>query len=213
MVTVAKDESVQIEKMELGPFGTNGYVITCRKTGDSVVVDAPGEVEKILEELKGTNPKYILMTHNHMDHVGALSELKSALNVPLAAHADDTRNLPVSPDILLKDGDVVDFGNIQLKVLHTPGHTPGSLCFSTDKYLISGDTLFPDGPGKTSSPANLRQIIESITSKIFQLPDDTAVYPGHGDVTILGKEKKAFEGFSSRPHDPNLCGDVLWSSS
>ena len=212
MVTVEKDDAVQIEKIELGPFGTNAYVLICRKTGNSVLVDAPGEPGKILQRLKGTNPKYILMTHDHLDHVGALYELKSELNVPVAAHAADTGNLPVPPDVLLNDGDVVVFGNIQLKVLHTPGHTPGSLCFSTGKYLISGDTIFPGGPGKTSSPVNLRQIIESITSKIFQLPDETAVYPGHGDSTILEEEKKAFEVFSSRPHDRNLCGDVLWSS-
>ena len=213
MVVMAEDERVKIHKIELAPFGTNAYILICQKTGDSVLIDAPGEAGKILKGLKGTNPKYILMTHDHLDHVGALSELKLALNIPVAAHTADTRNLPVTPEVLLNDGDVVTFGNIQLKVLHTPGHTLGSLCFLTGKYLISGDTLFPGGPGKTSSPANLRQVIESITTKIFELPDDTVVYPGHGESTILRKEKKAFEAFSSRPHDPNLCGDVLWSSS
>jgi glyoxylase-like metal-dependent hydrolase (beta-lactamase superfamily II) len=212
MVIVSKDESVLIDKFELGPFGTNAYILTCRKTEDSVVVDAPGEAGKILGGLKGTNPKYILMTHDHLDHVGALSELKLALNIPVAAHTADTRNLPVPADLLLADGDGLAFGNIHLKVLHTPGHTPGSLCFLTGKYLISGDTIFPGGPGKTSSPTNLRQIIESIRTKIFELPDDTVMFPGHGESTILRKEKKAFEAFSSRPHDPNLCGDVLWSS-
>ncbi|MCJ7595213.1 MAG: MBL fold metallo-hydrolase [Desulfobacterales bacterium] len=210
MVIVAKDESVQIDKIELGPFGTNAYVLTCRKTGDSVVVDAPGESGKILARLKGTNPRYILMTHDHLDHVGVLSELKFALNIPVAAHAADALNLPVPPDVLLDDGDVLIFGNIQLKVFHTPGHTLGSLCFLTGKYLISGDTIFPGGPGKTSSPANFEKIIQSITTKIFELPDDTVVYPGHGKSTVLKEEKKAFEVFSSRSHDPNLCGDVLW---
>ncbi len=213
MAIVAKDDSIQIEKLELGLFGTNGYVIACRATGDSVLVDAPAEASKILERLKGTNPKYILMTHDHMDHLGAFSELKSRLKLPVAAHSSDTNNLPSPPEILLNDGDVVSFGNIELKVLHTPGHTPGSLCFLTGKYLISGDTIFPGGPGKTTSPANLRRIIESITSKIFVLSDDTQVYPGHGDPTILKKEKEEFAVFSSRPHNPNLCGDVLWLSS
>ncbi len=210
---VAKNGNIQIKKIELGPFGTNAYVLICRETKDSVLVDAPGEVDKILERLEGTNPKYILMTHDHSDHVGVLSKLKSVLNIQVAAHVADTKNLPVSPDILLNDGEVVSFGNIRLKVLHTPGHTPGSLCFFTSKYLISGDTLFPGGPGKTWSPADFRQIIDSITKKIFQLPDDTPIYPGHGDSTVLGKEKKAFEVFSSRSHDPDLFGDVLWSTS
>ena len=213
MVNVAKDDRIRIEKLELGPFGTNAYFLTCRETSASVLVDAPGEAGKILAQLKGTDPKYILMTHNHMDHTGALVEVKSALNVPIAAHRDDAGNLPIQPDLLLNDGDVVSCGDIQLTVLHTPGHTPGSLCFLTGNYLIAGDTLFTDGPGKTGSPADFRRIVESLTSKIFVLPEDTRIYPGHGDSTVLKKEKQAFEAFSARYHDPNLCGDVLWSSS
>lgn len=208
-----KNEHFQIEKMELGPFGTNTYILTCGKTLESVVVDAPGEASKILARLEKTTPKYILITHNHMDHTGALSELKAALKVPVAAHEADAGTLPAPTDILLKEGDIVSFGKIRLNVLHTPGHTPGSLSFFTDNYLISGDTIFPGGPGKTWSPADFKKIIESITNKIFNLPDNTQVYPGHGGSTILRKEKQAFEEFSSKPHDPDLCGDVLWSSS
>ena len=213
MVVVAKNENVQIEKLILGPFDTNAYVLICQDTGGSVVVDAPGEAGKILQRVKGTHTKYILMTHDHVDHVGALSELKSALNVPVAAHAKDAGNLPTSPDLLLNDGDVVSLGTIQLRVLHTPGHTPGSLCFLTSNFLISGDTLFPGGPGKTWSPADFKQIIESITRKIFTLPHDTQVFPGHGDSTVLKKERDEFAAFSSRPHNPNICGDVLWLTS
>ena len=148
-----------------------------------------------------------------MDHIGALSELRSGLGIPLAAHAADAGVSPPPPEIQLNDGDIISFGNIKLEVLHTPGHTPGSLCFKTGKYLISGDTIFPGGPGKTRSPADLQQIIKSINSKIFTMDDDTQVYPGHGDSTVLKKEKDEFAVFSSRPHKPNLCGDVLWLSS
>ncbi len=213
MVLVAKDDNIEIERLELGPFGTNAYVLVCRATGDSVLVDTPAEANTIMERLKGTNPRYILITHNHMDHLGAFSELKAKLGVPVAAHPLDARNLPSPPEILLNDGDRVSFGNVGLEVLHTPGHTPGSLCFLTGQYLISGDTIFPGGPGKTRSPADLRQIIESITKKILVLPDDTQVYPGHGDPTALKKEKDEFAAFSSRAHAPGLCGDVLWLSS
>ena len=211
MTKVVQDESIQIERYELGPFGTNSYIMTCLKTGDSVVFDAPGDSEKILSQLQQTHPKYILMTHNHMDHTGALAELKSTLDIPIAAHADD--RLPIPPDTLLADGASITFGDINLTVMHTPGHTPGSLCFYTEGYLISGDTLFPGGPGKTGSPADFKQIVESLKNKIWILPDDTQVFPGHGNHTVLGNEKKAFEAFKARPHDPNLCGDVLWSKS
>mgnify|MGYP000514801110 CR=1 FL=1 len=97
MVNMVKDDSIRIEKLELGPFGTNAYILICRQTGASVLVDAPGEADKILVQLNGTDPKYILMTHNHMDHTGALAELKSILKVPIAAHAADAvveRRLP-----------------------------------------------------------------------------------------------------------------------
>jgi glyoxylase-like metal-dependent hydrolase (beta-lactamase superfamily II) len=178
-----------------------------------VLVDAPAEAAEILKQLKGTHPRYMLITHSHTDHVGALSELKSKLRIPIGTHRLDANGLPLRPDILLDDGEKVFFGNISLKVLHTPGHTPGSLCFLIGKHLISGDTIFPGGPGKTESPADLKQIIESITSKIFALPDDTEICPGHGDSTLLRKEKTEFAIFSSRSHDPNLFGDVLWLSS
>jgi len=178
-----------------------------------VLVDAPAEAPEILKQLKGTHPRYMLITHSHTDHVGALSELKSKLKIPVGTHRLDAKGLPLRPDILLDDGEKVFFGNNSLKVLHTPGHTPGSLCFLIGKHLISGDTIFPGGPGKTESPADLKQIIESITSKIFALPDDTEICPGHGDSTLLRKEKTEFAIFSSRSHDPNLFGDVLWLSS
>ena len=210
MTMVAEDDTIRIEQLQLGSFGTNAYILTCQRTGESVLVDAPAEADKIMERLQGTSPKYILLTHNHMDHTGALPALRDRLGLPLAAHPADAGILNPLPEIRLNDGDVVSFGDIRLEVRHTPGHTPGSLCFRTGKYLISGDTIFPGGPGKTGSPAALTQIIKSITGQIFTLEDDTRIYPGHGDSTTVKKEKEAFAAFSSRPHDPNLCGDVLW---
>ena len=212
MTTVIKDDQIQIDKLELGPYGTNAYILVCRNTGESVIVDAPADAGKILDLLKGTSPNYILITHNHMDHTGALADLKSTLDLPIAAHADDAGRLPVSADQLLNDGDVISFGDIKLSVLYTPGHTPGSICFLTGNYLIAGDTLFPGGPGRTGSPADFKKILNSLTGKIFVLADDTQVFPGHGNSTTLEKERQAFEGFSARSLDANLCGDVLWSS-
>ena len=213
MAIIVKDEHIQINRLELGPFGTNSYILICQKTNESVVVDAPGEAGMVVERLKETQPKYILMTHDHFDHIGGLVELRSALEVPVAAHPADANDLPLEPDLLLNDGDEILIGAIKLRVLHTPGHTPGGLCFLTDKYLIAGDTLFPGGPGKTQSPDDFRQIVESITEKLFELPEDTQVYPGHGEPTTIKEAKQQYEVFSTRPHDPNLCGDVEWTSS
>jgi glyoxylase-like metal-dependent hydrolase (beta-lactamase superfamily II) len=212
MTTVVKNERMIIDRLELGPFGTNSYILVCQETNESVVVDAPGEAGTVVERLRETQPKYILMTHDHFDHIGGLVELRSALEIPVAAHLADANDLPLEPDLLLSDGDEIFIGTNKIRVLHTPGHTPGSLCFFTDKYLIAGDTLFPGGPGKTQSPDDFRQIIESITEKLFELPEDVQVYPGHGEPTTIREAKQQYEVFSSRPHNPNLCGDVEWLS-
>jgi glyoxylase-like metal-dependent hydrolase (beta-lactamase superfamily II) len=213
MKIMVEDSAVKIIRMELGPWGTNAYIVICQAIGESLLVDAPGEADKILKELAGTKPRYIVLTHNHIDHIGALEELKSKLKIPLALHPADASRLALKPDMELKDGDTLEVGRLNIKVLHTPGHTPGGLCFLLRKYLISGDTIFPGGPGKTGTPDDFRQIVKSIQNKLFILPDDTHVYPGHGEATSLGKEKKEFAVFASKRHDPGLCGDVLWLSS
>jgi len=204
---------VRIDRLTLGPYATNSYILTCPDTGDGLLVDAPAEGSAIVRAATHTRITHILVTHSHADHIGALSELKSRLRVPVAIHRLDMKALSVKPQILLEDGQEVAFGKARLKVIHTPGHTPGSLCFLVGKHLLSGDTLFPHGPGRTNTPADLTRIIGSITTRLFVLPDDTKVYPGHGDSTILIKEKEEFAIFSARSHDPGLSGDVLWLSS
>ena len=214
MPTVAENDAVRIVQLDVGDgMVSHAYMVVCRETGESVIVDTPGDAARILDQASGTLVRYILITHNHGDHLGGLAGVKAALKVPVAAHRLDGGGLPVTPDMELHDGDTIRFGKVQLKVLHTPGHTPGGVCFVTGEYLVSGDTLFPGGPGRTGSPEELKQIIESITQKLLGLPDETQVFSGHGDPTILKKEKEEIAAFKSRSHDPNLCGDVLWLSS
>ena len=208
-----EDDSVGIIKLELGPFGTNAYIIVCKSSGESILVDAPGDADKILDQLARTHPRYTVITHNHIDHIGALGELKSALGIPVAIHPLDAGGLQHPPDVDLKDGDIIDLGLLKIQVLHTPGHTPGSTCLLVGRYLLSGDTIFPGGPGKTWSPADFKAIVQSIETKILVLPDETGIYPGHGDATQVGTEKRAFAIFASRPHPPDLHGDVLWLSA
>jgi glyoxylase-like metal-dependent hydrolase (beta-lactamase superfamily II) len=148
-----------------------------------------------------------------MDHVGALDELRSKLRLPLAAHPLDAKGITSSPEIPLSDKAAIPLGRLTIDVLHTPGHTTGSLCFIINHYLFSGDTIFPHGPGKTRTPKDFADIIQSITTKIFILPDNTQVFPGHGETTTIGNEKAEFAIFSAKHRDTNLSGDVLWLSS
>jgi glyoxylase-like metal-dependent hydrolase (beta-lactamase superfamily II) len=213
MAAVVNDNDIRIEKLTLGPYETNTYIVVCRKTGESLVVDAPARASEIIASLSGTQPRFILLTHDHYDHTGVLVSLRSRLKVPLATHLESSYQLKTPPEILLKDGDSISLGNLRIDVLHTPGHTPGSLCFIVDQYLLDGDTIFPGGPGRTESPDDFKKILASIKDKIFRLPDDTMLFPGHGDGTTVKKAREEYAVFASRPHPPDLCGDVLWLSA
>ncbi len=201
---------LRIQRLELGPYGTNAYVVACAATGKTILIDTPGQASDIVAALAGTPVELIVITHGHGDHLEALAGVKAALKAPVAVHPGDASRLPFGPDRLLEDGDTVQVGEVALKVIHTPGHTPGSICLFTDGHLLSGDTMFPNGPGKTATPENFRQVVDSIVNRLFVLPAGTQVYPGHGEGTVLAREQERFATFSRRPPDPNLCGDVLW---
>jgi glyoxylase-like metal-dependent hydrolase (beta-lactamase superfamily II) len=210
MTIIADKKDILIERLVLGPYETNCYIVVDKKTRDSLVVDAPANAPKIIESLRGTTPGYILLTHDHSDHTGALAGLRARLKAPLAAHAADSSSLQRPPEISVKDEDILTSGNLRVKALYTPGHTPGSLCFKIGRYLFAGDTIFPGGPGKTWSPEDFKQIVASITAKILTLPAGTVILPGHGDATTVEKSKKEYAVFASRRHPDDLCGDVLW---
>jgi len=212
-MVIVNNDALRIERLTLGPYETNAYIVVCKRTGESLVVDAPARASEIIASLKGTKPRYILLTHDHYDHTGVIISLRSRLKVPLATHLENTFQLKTPAEILLKDGDSLPFGNLKIEVLHTPGHTPGSICFRIGKYLFAGDTIFPGGPGHTEMPDDFQRILASITEKIFRLPDDTMIFPGHGDGTTVKKAKEQYAVFASHPHNPDLFGDVTWQSS
>ena len=203
---------VRINKINMGPYDNNGYIIVCPETNEGIIIDTPAEPEKLLNEIGDVKIGHILMTHNHQDHLLGFDEITSSVGAPVGIGANDASALPRPPEVDLKDGDVIKFGNQELQVLATPGHTDGGVCLLVGKHLFSGDTLFPGGPGKTRSPEALQQIINSITNKLLVLSDDTAVYPGHGLDTSIGDARREYQAFASRPHPSGLAGDVNWGS-
>ena len=206
-----EDRELRIVKVPgMGPINNNGYVLSCRETGEAVIIDAPAEPHKLLQEVGGVKVKSIIITHRHEDHTAGLLEIKARTGAPVAAHPDDAEALPVPPEILLQDNDTYRVGNLLLHALHTPGHTPGGLCLRTGNHLFSGDTLFPGGPGRTTSPEAFRQVKDSITTKLLPLPDEVAVYPGHGDDATIGRAREEIRFFDSSPHPDDLCGGVEW---
>jgi glyoxylase-like metal-dependent hydrolase (beta-lactamase superfamily II) len=195
----------------LGPFANNAYVVADPQTRDAVIVDAPQESEKVLPEIEGLRVTRIVVTHRHGDHWGGIEVLREKTGAPVFCHADDAAAREVAGNVA--HGEEIAVGGLRVRILHTPGHTPGSICLLAGGYLISGDTLFPGGPGRTATPENLKQEIESIRAHLFPLPDATIVLPGHGDDTTIGDAKREHAVFASKEHPADLCGDVTWLGS
>lgn len=186
-----------VRKIRVGDLENNVYVLEDPATHDALLIDGCFEPDRILEGAEGANIVGIVQTHGHFDHVQALSALKEKLGVPVYAH--DGEEYPVPLDQQLRHGQKIPFGTKEAKVLHTPGHTPGGVCLLVGRHLVSGDTLFPGGPGNTWGDATAFDvIIASIEQELFVLPDDTAVYPGHGDDTTIGAEKPQLQEWIDR---------------
>ncbi len=200
-----------IQLPNLGPIDNNAYILTLGK--NAILVDAPPQGEKILKILNENNIKlkYILITHGHTDHIASASLLKEKTNAEIIANENDIKmfkkpwNLlflrakPFTPDILIKDNEEIRLGNknfVSLKVIHTPGHTQGSICFyqEKEKSVFTGDTLFYRAIGRTDFPGgNFKQMISNIKEKLFALPENTKVFPGHGRPTTISFEKENFD--------------------
>jgi hydroxyacylglutathione hydrolase len=199
---------IQLLTLTLGEWSTHCYVLIC--SGESFIVDPAAEAARILTAVEGTAVKAILLTHGHPDHVQALDDVRRATGAPLGLHPADAAGFGIEGDFVLHDGDVLALGDGQLTVVHTPGHTPGSVCLRFDRRALVGDTLFPGGPGHSDTPEALAQTLASLRDKVFVWPDDTAFYPGHGEGSSIGAVRPAFERLMGRPRSPDLCGDVEW---
>lgn len=190
----------RVQSLSVGPMDNNVYILTCPDTGKRVLIDPANEPEVILDALGTPTLDYILLTHGDTDHILALDEIRAASGAPVAIHAAD---LPMlggrTVDFHLHEGEDIHFGNVTLRVIQTPGHTAGGVCFYSAPHLIDGDTLFPGGPGNTQREGgDFPLIIEQIRTKLFTLPDETIVYPGHGKSTTIGAERPHLQEWIDR---------------
>lgn len=202
---------MKIHMETVGPFQENSYFVTDEQTGSTVIIDPGGDAQKLIRVIEsgGFKPRWIMNTHGHIDHLAATRELQEAYRIPFYIHAEDEalvqqavnyaalfayplQQIPLT-DRYLEDNMPFTLEQIEIKVLHVPGHTRGGCAFyiPSEKVLFSGDTLFRESVGRTDLPGgDYVTIQKSIKQKLFILPEDTTVYPGHGPVTTIGYEKK-----------------------
>jgi len=206
---VFEDGALRLLKVgPLGAFANNAYLIHDRDSGEALIVDAPAEGERVLEAVGEAHATRIVVTHRHPDHWVSIDDLKSATGAPVFCHEADREPYMSKVDGAVVDDEELEVGALSVRVIHTPGHTPGSVCLLVGGHLISGDTLFPGGPGRTNRPEELQEEIGSITTRLLVLPDETFVHPGHGDGATIAQAKREYAVFASRQHPPDLCGDV-----
>jgi hydroxyacylglutathione hydrolase len=202
-------EDIIIKRLVVGHLSANCYIVGSAASGGGLVIDPGGNAETVQRAIDdtGLDIELIVLTHGHSDHIAALYEVQEHTGAAVAIHARDADFLegygtmssqfgisyrtPHPPDRLLRDGDVVSAGGLSFTVVHTPGHTPGSICLLSGDKVFTGDTLFRRGIGTTLMPGSSRpQLIESIQTRLMTLPDETVVYPGHGRVTTIGAERR-----------------------
>ena len=191
------------------PIDNNNYLIVDEKTKDAALIDCSSIDDRIDEEIEkqGANLKYILLTHGHFDHIAGIRPNRFKNNPQIVMHKADldwlnnaNQYLPMfgmpeitipKVDIFVEDGDTIQLGSLEIKVLHTPGHTQGGVCYLVDGNLFSGDTIFREAVGRCDlEGGNFNQIVESIEDKIFTLPAKTVIYTGHGNITSVEWEKE-----------------------
>jgi glyoxylase-like metal-dependent hydrolase (beta-lactamase superfamily II) len=184
-----------ITKVAVGPMNNNAYLLRCRATGRQLLIDAAAEAPVLLETVGGSLDT-VVTTHRHQDHWSALAPVVEATGARTAAGRLDAEGIPVPSDLLLDDGDTLRFGEIELTVRHLVGHTPGAIVLIYDDpkghpHLFTGDCLFPGGVGNTWGDSEaFTSLLDGVETKLFAaLPDETWVYPGHGDDTTLGTER------------------------
>jgi len=193
-----------ISKLAVGPMDNNSYLLRCAQTGAQVLIDAAAEPDRLLDLIGPDGLEAIITTHRHHDHWGALAAIAEATGAPTYAHAEDAPGIDVPTTHPVSEGQVIPVGTCALGTIHLVGHTPGSLVLSYDDptghtHLFTGDCLFPGGVGKTWSAEDFDSLYAGVVGKLFdRFDDETWVYPGHGDDTVLGKERPHLNDWRER---------------
>lgn len=201
-VTVGGAE-VEIAKRSVGPMDNNAYLLTDVASGEALLIDAANDTPALLELVAGVSVKAIHTTHGHFDHWQALEAVRQATGAPVLLGPGDQEMMEPRADRTAEHGGRLTVGGFEVEFLHTPGHTPGSVCVllraDDHHHLFTGDTLFPGGPGNTFGNAEaFARLMRSLRECVFTLPDDTWVYPGHGDDTTLGAERPHLDEWEAR---------------
>jgi glyoxylase-like metal-dependent hydrolase (beta-lactamase superfamily II) len=194
-----------ITKASVGGMDNNAYLLRCRRTDEQVLIDAAAEPETLVQLVGSDGLALVITTHRHGDHWQALGEVVQATGAETVAGADDVDGIPAKIDRAVQDGDTIPVGACTLEVIHLVGHTPGSIALLYDDpegtpHIFTGDSLFPGGPGRTTSPTNFASLMDDLETKVFdRLPDETWVYPGHGDdLPGLGIERPNLAAWRAR---------------
>ena len=194
---------LSVTKLAVGPMDNNAYLLRDLRTGDALLIDAAAEADRLIELIGDTPVVRIVTTHKHADHWQALAEVQAATGAAVVAHPIDAEEIPVAVTEPVEHGDTVRAGDVELAVIHLRGHTPGSIALRYDAaaepHLFTGDSLFPGGPGRTTSPADFTSLMNDLEQRVFdQQPDLTWVYPGHGNDTTLGAERPHISEWRAR---------------
>jgi glyoxylase-like metal-dependent hydrolase (beta-lactamase superfamily II) len=202
---------LKLIKIEVGPWPMNSYIVIEPNSNTSAIIDPGADPEIILNATSDTKISAILLTHGHPDHVGGLYQLKRRTDALVYLHPLDAKKFNLEFDVAVADGDQIKIGDDTIRIIHTPGHTPGQVSFDLgDGRIIVGDTIFVGGPGRTWSAEDFSKTMDTMENIVFQWDDETKFFPGHGPHGKIGIEKSAFEKFLSSGWSPNLYGDVTW---